>query len=244
MSNLDLADSSKNLDCIERSLHHANDNVKVLGLNEIDRISKQPPNERFSQNVTIAVLNCLENPEEKVGILAVKILPSILPNHLSDHSVTSNVHTLLLSSDLIRCRLYDVFTRIAGQDSRYLESEAVRSVIDRLCTDLDTSDILFELNVVNLLSDLAQTDHGLLYLENKGIMKKIAEKLEKLHQNPLRNLLFPGYMKFFGNVALKQPTKIIQESSFVDSLLSLLLDSIVSDADNTILPVVFDTLGE
>ncbi len=243
MSNLDLADTSKNCDYIERSLTHTNDSVKVVGLNEVDRISKQFPNQIFSQNVVIAVLKCLENPQEKVGILAVKIVPTILPKMLTDHSVHINLNRLLGCSDLIRCRVYDVSVAIAKQCPGHLE--AVAYAIDRLCTDLDTNDILLELNILEFVSDLAQTDHGWLYLENKGIFKKISEKLDNLERNALRNVLFPGYMKFFGNIALKQPTKIIQGFPlFINALMDLLLESIVSDVDGTTLPVVFDTLGE
>lgn len=243
MSNLDLADSSKNYDYIERSLEHPNDSVKVVGMNEIDRISKQFPNQQFSQNVIIAVLKCLEHPQERVGILAVKILPAILPKILNDHSVQTNVNRLLAGSDLIRCRVYDACVAIAKQGQVYLESLAY--VIDRLCTDLETDDILLELNILEFLSDLAQTDHGWLYLENKGVVKKIADKLDGLDAHPLRNILFPGYMKFFGNISLKQPTKIIQGFPvFINSAMDLLCESIVSDADGTSLPVVFDTLGK
>lgn len=243
MSNLDLADTSRNCYYLERSLEHPNDNVKVLGLNEVDRISKQLPNQSFSQNVIIAVVKCLENPQEKVGILAVKILPTILPKFLTDHSVHVNLNRLLTSSDLIRCRVYDVSTAIARESADNLGHVAY--VIDRLCTDLDSNDVLLELNILEFLSDLAQTDHGWLYLENKGIFKKITEKMDNLEGNPLKTILFPGYMKFFGNIALKQPAKIIQGFSiFVNSVLDLLLECIVSDTDGNTLPVVFDTLGE
>lgn len=243
MSNLDLTDTTKNYEYIERSLEHTNNSVKVLGLKEVDRITKQFPNQLFSQNVIIAVLKCLENREERVGILAVKILPSILPKILSDHSVHSNLNRLLSCSDLIRCRVYDVSIAIAKQSPSQLESVAY--VIDRLCTDLDSNDLLLELNLIEFLSDLAQSDHGWLYLDNKGVVKRIAEKLDQLDQNPLRSLLFPGYMKFFGKVALKQPTKIIQGFPlFVNSLMELLLESLASHADGTTLQVVFDTLGE
>lgn len=243
MSNLDLADTTKNYDYIQRSLEHTNDSVKVVGMNEIDRISKQYPNQQFSQNVIIAVLKCLEHPQERVGILAVKILPKILPKILTDHSVQINVNRLLSGSDLIRCRVYDVSVAVAKQSQGYLESLAY--VIDRLCTDLDTNDILLELNILEFLSDLAQTDHGWLYLENKGIVKKIAEKLDGLDANPLRNILFAGYMKFFGNIALKQPTKIIQGFPiFINASMDILCECIVSDADGTSLPVVFDTLAQ
>ncbi|XP_037038603.1 26S proteasome non-ATPase regulatory subunit 5 [Bradysia coprophila] len=243
MSNLDLADTTNNCDYIERSLEHRNDSVKVLGMNEIDRISRQFPNQQFSQNVIIAVLKCLENPQERVGILAVKMLPTILPKILTDSSVHINMNRLLAGSDLIRCRVYDVSVAIAKVSQGYLESLAY--VIDRLCTDLDTTDMLLELNILEFLSDLAQTDHGWLYLENKGIVKKIAEKLDGLEANPLRNILFPGYMKFFGNIALKQPTKIIQGfPMFINAAMDLLCECMVSDADGTSLPVVFDTLAQ
>lgn len=243
MSNLDLADTTKNCYYLERSLEHSSDSVKVVGLNEIDRISKQAPNQIFSQNIVIAVIKCLENTQEKAGILAVKILPKILPKLLADHSIHINLNRLLTCSDLIRCRVYDVCVATAKESQDNLENVAY--VIDRLCSDLDTNDILLELNILEFLSDLAQTNHGWLYLDNKGIFKRITENVDSLDNNPLKNLLFPGYVKFFGNVALKQPANVIQGFPiFINSLLDLLLECIVSDTDGTTLPVIFDTLGE
>lgn len=243
MNNLDLADTTRNCYYLERSLEHSTDGVKIIGLNEVDRISKQAPNQIFTQNIVIAVLKCLESPHEKVGTLAVQILPKILPKLLTDHSVHINLNKLLTCSDLIRCRVYDVSISIAKESQVNLEYLAY--VVDRLCTDLDTNDILLVLNILEFISDLAQTDHGWLYLENKEIFKKIMEKLDSLDKSPLKNLIFPGYMKCFGNIALKQPTKIIQGfPSFINIVLDLLLECIVSDTDGTTLPVVFDTLGE
>lgn len=240
MSNLDLGpEPTKNFYYLERSLEHSNDEVKILGLNEVQRISEQASNQIFTQNLVIAALKCLENPKEKVGTMAVKVLPKILPTFLTDHSVQTNLKELLTCSDLIRCRTYDVSVAIAKESQGNLEQIAY--AVDRLCLDLSTNDILLELNILEFLSDLAQTEHGWLYLENKEIFKKITENVENLDTNPLKNLLIPGYMKFFGNVASKQPAKIIQGFPLI---INALLDCIIFDTDSTILPVVFDTFGE
>lgn len=61
-----------------------------------------------------------------------------------------------------------------------------------MVSELRTDDILYQLNVLELLTRLAVKPHGMNYLVKHGAMNKFAEIIEDLQTNPLSGLLSPG----------------------------------------------------
>lgn len=66
------------------------------------------------------------------------------------------------------------------------------SFLAKMLSELDLKDELVQLNVIELLTQLAMSDHGFNYLENKGIFKHFAVQVENIDQNPLSPLILPG----------------------------------------------------
>lgn len=64
--------------------------------------------------------------------------------------------------------------------------------IDFMVSELESNDMLFKLNILELLSRLAVKRHGINYLVNHGALQKITELIEDLPNNPLGTLLTPG----------------------------------------------------
>lgn len=240
MSNLSI-DHKINSYYLERSLQHANGDVKLLGLAEIERLLANAVEAPVSlePSITIALIKCLEHGNVNVAAASIRILTQILPKSLAtDQSVRANLTYGLVGSDLTRCRIYEVAIQVCRVSPDCLTQ--VEFITERLFADLDTDDVLLQLNVLGFLSSLALTNHGLIYLENKGIFARIAKNVQVLEDNPLKNLLIPGYMKFFGNIASTQPAKVIQGfPHMINSLFDCILDT-----DSVMLPVAFDTLGE
>lgn len=236
MSNLAI-DHTVNKYYLERCLQHANGDVKLLGLTEIERLLANAP-VSLDPNITIALIKCLEHENVNVAAASIRILTQVLPKLLAtDQSVRANLNYGLAGSDLTRCRIYEV-AMIVCRDPDCLTE--VEFITERLFNDLNSDDVLLQLNVLGFLSSLALTNHGLVYLENKGIFARIAKNVLALEDNPLKNLLIPGYMKFFGNIASTHPSKVIQGfPHMINSLFDCILDT-----DSAMLPVAFDTLGE
>lgn len=241
MSNLDLDQSSKISynSYLERCLQHSNIEIKLLGLNDIERRLQAPgASNTFETNIPIALIKCLEHDETKVATAAIRILTTLLQNGLDNPSIRKQLESVLSGKDLQRCRAYDVAVKLSQTSSE--NHERVEFILERLIGDLDTEDILLQLTVLDLLSDVALSDHGHIYLENKGVFGKVLRHIEHLDDNPFKTILVPGYLKFFGHIATAQSIKIIQGfPNMINSLFDCILDGNAS-----VLPVAFDTLGK
>lgn len=212
--------------------------VKALALTDIERRLNQSNAIAFESNVMMALLACLECEETRVSTVTVRILIKVLPKFLSDKASRNILETTLGAKDLQRCRVYEIAVKLS-QTSADIHT-SVEFILERLIDDLDTEDILLLLNILEFLAELALSDHGLIYLENKGIFTKILRQVEQLDNSPFKTILVPGYMKFFGHIATAQPTKIIQGfHSMINSLFDCILDG-----NSSVLPVAFDTLGK
>merc|ERR1719412_2457591 len=76
--------------------------------------------------------------------------------------------------------------------------------LQRLCQEVLVDDILVQLNAIEILSDFAESKHGLIYLENKGVLKDMDNLLSRSSSSPMANYLLPGFIKFFGRVSRNQ----------------------------------------
>ena len=53
---------------------------------------------------------------------------------------------------------------------------------------------IFQLNVLELLKDLALVHHGIVYLEQEGIIDRLEEMLTRVDNEPLMSFLLPGIL--------------------------------------------------
>lgn len=247
MSNLDIDHTEKVsfTNYLERCLLHRNSDVKILALNYIERRMKEVTNDLptsmnslCQSNMMIALLNCLECEATGVAAITTGILIKLLPKSIKDKSIKARLVHILCGKDVVRCRVYEIGVKLSG--SSIDNHEQFDFILEKLVDDLDTDDILLKLNILDLSSDLAQSDYGHVYMENRGIFSKILHEIELLDENPLKTIMVPGYLKFFGHIATAQPAKIIQGFS---GMINSLFDCIQNE-DVSTLPVAFDTFGE
>lgn len=240
MSNLEIDQAThiSYYNYLERCLQHSNPDVIALALNDIERrLSQQPTATAFDTNIVVALIKCLECEETKVSTVAVRNLITLLPKFLSEKCVRAFLESTLGARDLLRCRVFEIAVKLSRSSVEV--HDGVEYILQKLIDDLDTDDILLLLNVLDFLAELALSDHGLVYLENKGVFEKVLRQVDSLDTHAFKSILVPGYMKFFGHIATAQPTKIIQGfSSMINSLFDCILDG-----NSLVLPVAFDTLG-
>lgn len=248
MSNLEINHNDKVSYCsyLERCLLHKNDDVKMLGLNDIERRIKDSDginmpshlNSLYQSNMVIALLNCFECEDPRIPMATVGILLKLLPFTIEDKAIKGHIEQILGEKDVIRCRVYDLAVKATHVSIE--NHEKFEFILEKLIADLDTEDILLKLNILDFTSDLAQTDHGHTYMENKGVFVKVLRQIGELEDNPFKSILVPGYLKFFGHIAAVQPAKIIQG---FPGMINSLFDCIM-DGNASTLPVAFDTLGK
>lgn len=238
MGNLSLDEPSELQSVIEKSLSHTNPSVHAFGLRELRRILKSPPDSFVTETLILLVIKCLASEETSVGATSIDILVQMLPKFAQLRSVQENLDVLLSKNDIIRCRLYEMAVKLGRQSEDLLHS--VEKYLQRALQDLDEEDILLQINILQVLSELSSVSHGMAYLENNGVLDKVMRKTESLEQDPLASLLIPGFMRFYGSIAATQPVKIYDR---YPKIIVMLFDCLLSE-DLTILPTAYDTLGE
>lgn len=73
-----------------------------------------------------------------------------------------------------------------------LENTHNSGLLQQLLNEVHKDDVLIQLNAIEMLSDLTMVDHGLVYLDQQGIVGKLESMMGDLDSNPFGNLLLPG----------------------------------------------------
>lgn len=69
-------------------------------------------------------------------------------------------------------------------------------LLQRLINEtLKDDDILAQLNAIELISDLACCSHGLMFLDQQGVVTKLESLMSTFDDNPMAGLLLPGLVK-------------------------------------------------
>lgn len=113
-----------------------------------------------------------------------------------------------------------------------------RNWIGALIQELFNPDILLQLNTLELLSDLAATPFGRTHLENQDLLNKLAHHFEADNQ-VLSSLLYPGLVRFFGNVAYWDPAKVFKSYPIFPKTIF----NIKNLEDPTLFGLTIDTIG-
>lgn len=238
MSNLTIEQTVNNSNVLENSLKHPNDNVKVLAINAIQK-SIDSASIKTDLNLIVLLVNCLESDESKVGTPCIEILVKLLPHYVQvppvKHALAS---TLKHPSSIVKCRTYEIAIKLAQLSPMLLQN--VEYIFQQALIDLKSNDVLLQLNILELFSELPWKEHGLIYIEKEGLLQKFSNQLETLDENPVQRILIPGIIRFFGNISIWYPSKIFNGyPNFID----FIFNHITSD-DLSIKPVAFDTLGK
>ncbi|XP_067635132.1 26S proteasome non-ATPase regulatory subunit 5 isoform X2 [Eurosta solidaginis] len=165
------------------------------------------------------------------------ILSILLKERLGQEAIKLKLLNMLSSNETIKCRVYELAVNLAKQSPSLLHQ--VEFLLDCALSELDNDDVLFQVNILEILVPLSGQNHGLLYLENRQVFEIISRRVEYVDQNPLDRLLIPGIMRFFGKVASVQPQKVIVG---YPAMLNTFFMSILS-GDVSILPAALDTFA-
>ena len=90
-----------------------------------------------------------------------------------------------------------VLIRICAHWPTGLLFVAEKGLLQQFLNELHKDDILLQLNCLELLSDLAVTEHGLLYLDQEGVVGKLETLMQMTENDPLASFLIPGKYKSY-----------------------------------------------
>lgn len=81
---------------------------------------------------------------------------------------------------------------IVKENTNRIKDEEIQNLIHKLIGELKTEDVLMQLNVVELLSNLAIVPQGLDFLIENDVLKLLSDMVRGLEGNPMANLVIPG----------------------------------------------------
>ncbi|KAH8236212.1 hypothetical protein KR026_008951 [Drosophila bipectinata] len=195
------------------------------------RVRELPGNE-----LVCLVLDELKRHDTVESAAVIQIMSAVLHQCVNDEAVQAKLVELLQQDDVVRCRAYELGVNMAKCNASTLKS--VEFILDTALSELDHDDVLLQASVMEILTPLAEQNHGLFYMERRKVFDVFNNRVLQIEQNPMDALLIPSIMKFFGKIAAVQPQKIIVGCSHMICCLFQQLHS-----ENEVnLPTAMDTL--
>ncbi|CAK9821826.1 26S proteasome non-ATPase regulatory subunit 5 [Anthophora retusa] len=233
---------------ISQLIDHPCSEVKKLALHEIKCIASNPEKIHLllsDINLLVSIIHRIEDDDLGVAQSAMSIMCVIGKNLnglqiLYTGELLRSFAKLLAKNDIISFRVYEVVVDVAKSSKEGLEASVQTGFLSSLISILDNEDILLQVNALEILTELAITEDGLRYLEQRGVLKHLVQKIDEADENPWFSLFVPGLMKFFGNVACCWPHEIFSKYPTVVSTLFRVIEHPEND---TILCIALDTLG-
>lgn len=231
-------DLSETFSFIEKFLPHYNLNVQKFGLRELERTLNDAPDSFGTETLVVLVAKCLASNEASVGTPSIGLLVRMIPNFVERGRVENALHPLLEESDIVRCRLYEVAVKVGLQSIRLMNF--MKPFLQPAVKELDADDILLQLNILQILSELVKEQYGITFLVCNDVVDKILYKIQHLECNPQESILKPPLLVFCAKLSgIKSPT--IYERTY-PKVINMLFECVTSD-DLSILPVAYDSFG-
>ncbi|XP_005109926.1 26S proteasome non-ATPase regulatory subunit 5 [Aplysia californica] len=226
-------------------LNLPDERVQVLCLPLLTRLSRDAP-ESLCQHtdLVLAVVSLLTADSLDIGPAAAAILTHMGRNPsglqvLFNEQTVQHLRAAMQRTDTCRFRVYQIATDLSMLAPAALDACVSSGVLQQLINEMQKDDILVQLNAIELLSDLAQSPHGLVFLDQHGIVGKLEEMMVGVSDNPMSGLLLPGLIKFFGGLARHHPKEVLSK---FDNFVRLVLMN-VCGGDASLQGVSVDTLA-
>ncbi|VVD05110.1 unnamed protein product [Leptidea sinapis] len=221
-------------------LRHDKSCVRQLAIDVIYKaiasdVTKLPVPNYIDVFVAVSQMVC----EKDVAIANKAIL---ITSHLPDEAypkVLEEMQIALQCNSSSKCNAFEIFVNISTKSQELFALCASQGYFDFMVKELESDDILYQLNILELLSQLIEKPYAMSYFVKHGALRKIVGFLQELRNNQLGGLLTTGYIKFFGCVTYHYSKEVIKEYPMI---LEYIFESFDS-ADQSLLPVVLDTLG-
>lgn len=149
-----------------------------------------------------------------------------------------------------------MFINGAKESEKFMKGLIVTGLLPKFVSELDSPDDLLKLNIVELLTELAITEHGYMYLESAGVIGKIYEQFNtndaiwsdlckpgeftnSFSKSKIVLNSFAGILKFFGHIAFWRPKETLDKYPEI-------INNIFSNIESNnliLLGVSLDTVG-
>lgn len=146
---------------------------------------------------------------------------------------------VLSVNDTLKFRVYEVVMKIATSSDENLHLVAKNGYFEILNSDVKSKDDLLVLNCLEVVKDLAITNHGLKYLNDVGFIKAASDMIFTSMEPPESFIILPGLLKFFISIGQFQPEYVFHQHNSVVQAMFNLLDS----SDVVLMCIATDGIG-
>jgi len=233
------------LSVMEKGLPHPNPSVGCLVISQLQRCShdedlvKPLVNSSIFPMVIDSIGREMEVSKETVSLFLWLAETPEGMKALTSNQTTNRFQQLSAKDETIRFRVLDLMVRLTQLSEEHLVAVEATGFLQQIVNQVHIDDILVQLNAIELLIHLAMTHQGMKYLSNQGVIRSLESILESVANNPMAELLVPGIVKFFGNIAHLRPKQVLLEyPSFVSALFSM-----AESSDDSQKAMAFDTIG-
>ncbi|MEJ1275062.1 proteasome (prosome macropain) 26S subunit non-ATPase 5 [Cricetulus griseus] len=113
-------------------------------------------------------------------------------------------------------------------------------LVTQLLRELTGEDVLVRATCIEMVTSLAYTHHGRQYLAQEGVIDQISNIIVGADSDPFSGFYLPGFVKFFGNLAvMDSPQQICERYPvFLEKVFEM-----ADSQDPTMIGVAVDTVG-
>ena len=147
--------------------------------------------------------------------------------------------------ETLRLRIFEFVVHVSKLSTENMRMSAETGFLQDLCRELDKEDdVLLQLNVLEILVDLAESPDGYLFLEERQMLQHFDKLLSDCINTPTGNFLLPGYIKFFGRIANRKPVDFADKfPNFTSTLFTLLQAGNLISGDEELRNLAIATVG-
>ncbi|KAL8174809.1 UNVERIFIED_CONTAM: 26S proteasome non-ATPase regulatory subunit 5 [Gekko kuhli] len=230
---------------LQKGLFHHHDSVKILTISQVGRIVEDSDACKEILNtpeLLRQIIFCIAAEKISLAKEAIKSLSRIAQSPegleaLLEGNLLVDVKNVMAKSDIIRYRLV---VNIASASADSLNYCVNSGLLSQLIEELTGNDMLVRATCIEMVTTLAHTLHGRQYLAQQGVIDKISNIIIGADSDPFSGFYLPGFVKFFGNLAIvDSPEQVCEQYPiFMKKVLSM-----AEGQDQTMYGVAVDTLG-
>ncbi|XP_053333949.1 26S proteasome non-ATPase regulatory subunit 5 [Clarias gariepinus] len=233
---------------LQSGLNHPDNSVRVLALTQLGRVlgnAKGIAEVMNNPEILQDVIKCMGTESIGVSKEAISALSKLSNTKagldaLFRFDLLQNLKDVMAISDIVRYRVYELVVEISSVSPESLGYCASSSFITKLLEELTGDDVLIRATAIQMVTSLAQSQHGRQYLAQQGIMNKVSNMIIAADSDPFSSFYLPGLVKFFGNLAIMDSPQQVCENypAFLNMVFAMAMSP-----DSTQIPVALDTLG-
>ncbi|XP_048469638.1 26S proteasome non-ATPase regulatory subunit 5 isoform X4 [Rhincodon typus] len=228
---------------LQKGLQHSDDNVKILAMSQIGRIVENAnamPLILGSPELLKEMIRSIGGKKISVAKEAIKSLSKVSQSKagldaLFMTSMLQDLKDVMAINDVVRYRIYELVVEISSVSPVSLDYCANSGLISQLLAELIGDDVLIRATAIEMVTGLAQSQHGRQYLAQQGTIDRISNMIIGAESDPFSGFYLPSskfqeVLRRLGSISCNASTDLrVRCLDTIASLLSLSNDQQTED---------------